>query len=100
MQTLVLVLKGSYGSSMARTLSVDVMITLSLKIDIREAFSTSSHSFCENRLKPPSSLDLRTKNIFANRKHFLFCTGVGVDTIIILSVHLIKVSCTGQVLLN
>lgn len=99
MQTLVLVLKGSYGSSMARTLSVDVMITLSLKIDIQEAFHVFTQ-FCENRLKPPSSLALRTKNIFANRKHFLFCTGIGVDTIIILSVHLIKVSCTGQVLLN
>lgn len=84
MQTLVLVLKGSYGSSMARTLSVDVMITLSLKIDIQEAFHVFTQ-FCENR--PPSSLALRTKNIFANRKHFLFCTDIGVDTIIILSVH-------------
>lgn len=71
MQTLVLVLKGSYGSSMARTLSVDVMITLSLKIDIQEAFHVFTQ-FCENRLKPPSSLALRTKKYLCQQKTFSF----------------------------
>lgn len=98
MQSLVLVWKGSYGSSPARTLGADARITLPLEDWYSGSIFHVFTEFCENRLKSPSSLALRTKTIFANRKHFLFYPGIVVGRIIILSVHFIKVSCTGQVL--